>query len=56
MSNIVLQSKLAMAKTLHEHGVNLSFISAATGLTQRKLKAEFKKIGNDKINSGRDKK
>ena len=42
MKDIDVQSKLAMAKTLHSHGVSLTNISVATGLTQRKIKSELK--------------
>jgi hypothetical protein len=42
MKDIYVQSKLAMAKTLHSHGVSVPYIAVATGLTQRKIKSELK--------------
>jgi hypothetical protein len=34
--------KIAMAKTLHSHGVSVPYIAVATGLTQRRIRAELK--------------
>lgn len=42
MRDIYLQSKLAMANTLHTYGVELSSISVATGLTPSRLITELK--------------
>jgi hypothetical protein len=42
MKDIYVQSKLAMAKTLYSHGVSVPYIAVATGLTQRRIRAELK--------------
>ncbi|HDX4050710.1 TPA: hypothetical protein ROG05_003127 [Enterobacter soli] len=42
MKDIDVQSKLAMAKTLHSHGVSVPYIAVATGLTQRRIRSELK--------------
>ncbi|MBA7857427.1 glycine cleavage system protein T [Enterobacter cloacae complex sp. 2024EL-00215] len=50
MKDIHVQSKVAMAKTLHAHGVNLPYIAVATGLTPRKIRSELKLAIKNKIN------
>lgn len=49
MKDIYFQSKLAMAKTLHSHGVDLLSISMATGLTRPRIMSELKLIAKDRI-------
>ncbi|MDQ2228795.1 glycine cleavage system protein T [Citrobacter portucalensis] len=41
MKDIVLKSKLEMAKTLYANGVSLYYISLATGLSWRVLMTEL---------------
>ncbi|WP_223306654.1 glycine cleavage system protein T [Citrobacter europaeus] len=49
MKDIVLQSKLEMAKTLYANGVSLYYISLATGLSWRVLMAELTFIASHEI-------
>ncbi|WP_259281016.1 hypothetical protein [Citrobacter portucalensis] len=46
MKDIVLKSKLEMAKTLYANGVSLYYISLATGLSWRVLMTELTFIGS----------
>lgn len=49
LKDIVLQSKLEMAKTLYSNGVSLYYISLATGLSWRVLMAELNYITRHEI-------
>ncbi|AUT97839.1 glycine cleavage system protein T [Citrobacter europaeus] len=49
LKDIVLQSKLEMAKTLYANGVSLYYISLATGLSWRVLMAELTFIASHEI-------
>ncbi len=53
MKNLDLLAKLEMAKTLHNHGVDLIQIATATGLTRPELIAALKIIFRDEIDSHR---
>lgn len=43
MKDMYIQSRVAMAKTLHANGVKLADIAVATGLNPRKIKSELKR-------------
>lgn len=49
LKDIVLQSKLEMAKTLYANGVSLYYISLATGLSWRALMTELTFIASHEI-------
>lgn len=49
LKDIVLQSKLEMAKTLYANGVSLYYISLATGLSWRVLMTELTFIASHEI-------
>ncbi|EMF0717837.1 glycine cleavage system protein T [Citrobacter freundii] len=49
LKDIVLQSKLEMAKTLYSNGVSLYYISLATGLSWRVLMSELNYIARHEI-------
>ncbi|UTJ45997.1 hypothetical protein NLZ15_14175 [Atlantibacter subterranea] len=53
MKDLDLLAKLEMAKTLHNHGVDLIQIATATGLTQPELIAALKIIFRDEIDNHR---
>ncbi|WP_312978556.1 hypothetical protein [Atlantibacter sp.] len=53
MKSLDLLAKLEMAKTLHNHGVDLIQIATATGLTRPELIAALKIIFRDEIDSHR---
>ncbi|MEX5411905.1 hypothetical protein [Atlantibacter hermannii] len=53
MKDIDLLAKLEMAKTLHDHGVDLVQIATATGLTRPELIAALKIIFRDEIDHRR---
>lgn len=53
MKDVDLLAKLEMAKTLHNHGVDLVQIATATGLTRPELIAALKIIFRDEIDHRR---
>ncbi|NBC99729.1 hypothetical protein GV764_11945 [Atlantibacter hermannii] len=53
MKDVDLLAKLEMAKTLHDHGVDLVQIATATGLTRPELIAALKIIFRDEIDHRR---
>lgn len=50
MKDMYVQSRVAMAKTLHVHGVKLTDIAIATGLNPRKIKSELNRAIKRKMN------
>lgn len=49
LKDIVLKSKLEMAKTLYANGVSLYYISLATGLSWRVLMTELTFIASHEV-------
>ncbi|MDL4617835.1 glycine cleavage system protein T [Citrobacter amalonaticus] len=49
MKDVVLQSKLEMARTLYANGVSIYFILLATGLTWRELMAGLNDITRHQV-------
>lgn len=49
LKDIVLKSKLEMAKTLYANGVSLYYISLATGLSWRVLMSELSFLASHEV-------